>query len=73
LIPPNATGRRDLMAKTTWSVTTHYEGERDLQDIFVDMIADKIRRDEVKITVDNYVERGYNHEVSCNEPPRLAG
>lgn len=30
------------------------------------MITDRIKRDKVTITVDNYVKRYYNHEVSCN-------
>ena len=61
------------MAKTTWKVISYYDGTENVEDILVDLIAEKIRR-KSKSVVEENEERAYNHGMSYeNDLPGLAG
>lgn len=61
------------MAKTTWKVVSYYDGTENVQDILVDLIAEKIRR-KTKTVVEENDEREYNRGMSYeNDLPGLAG
>lgn len=61
------------MAKTTWKVISYYDGIENVEDILVDLIAEKIRR-KSKLEVEENEERAYNHGMSYkNDLPGLAG
>lgn len=59
------------MAKTTWKVISYYDGKENVQDILVDLITEKIRRNN-KSTVEKKEERDYNLGMVENLPG-LAG
>ena len=60
------------MAKTTWKVISYYDGKENVQDILVDLITEKIRRNN-KSTVEKKEERDYNLGMSVDDLPGLAG
>lgn len=62
------------MAKTTWKVISYYEGTQTVQEILVDLIAEKIRREKSNKGVENNEERDYNLGMSYEDDlPGLAG
>ena len=67
-----AFGRK--MAKTTWKVISYYEGTQTVQEILVDLIAEKIRREKSNKEVEKNDERVYNLGMSYGDDlPGLAG
>ena len=60
------------MAKTTWKVISYYDGKANVEDILVELIAEKIRRKN-KSTVEKDEERDYNLGMSIDDLPGLAG
>ncbi len=62
------------MAKTTWKVISYYEGTQTVQEILVDLIAEKIRRENSNKEVEKNDERVYNLGMSYGDDlPGLAG
>ena len=62
------------MAKTTWKVISYYEGPQTVQEILVDLIAEKIRREKSNKEVEKNDERVYNLGMSYGDDlPGLAG
>ena len=62
------------MAKTTWKVISYYEGTKTVQEIMVDLIAEKIRREKSNKEVEKNDERVYNLGMSYGDDlPGLAG
>ena len=45
------------MAKKTWKVISYYEGTQTVQEILVDLIAEKIRREKSNKEVEKNDER----------------
>lgn len=62
------------MAKTTWKVISYYEGTQTVQEILVDLIAEKIRREKSNKEVEKNDESVYNLGMSYGDDlPGLAG
>ena len=62
------------MAKTTRKVISYYEGTQTVQEILVDLIAEKIRREKSNKEVEKNDERVYNLGMSYGDDlPGLAG
>ncbi len=62
------------MAKTTWKVISYYEGTQTVQEILIDLIAEKIRREKSNKEVEKNDERVYNLGMSYGDDlPGLAG
>lgn len=62
------------MAKTMWKVISYYEGTQTVQEILVDLIAEKIRREKSNKEVEKNDERVYNLGMSYGDDlPGLAG
>lgn len=60
------------MANTVYQVISFYEGTEDVQDILVDLITEKIKRN-MKLAVQNTDEKDYNKGTSVDDLPGLAG